>query len=81
MSYCIGTLGWLSVPAFQASNGTANVSLYDQRLALEWIQEHIHRFGDDPDGVTVAPDHGVRRWKGGCTVPASLPTIPRLRPK
>jgi carboxylesterase type B len=46
MSYCLGTLGWLSGPAFQASNSTANVGLYDQRPALEWIQEHIHYFGD-----------------------------------
>ena len=61
MNYCIGKLGWPSGPVFQASNGTANVSLYDQRLASEWRQDHIHRFGDDPNGVTVAPDHGVRR--------------------
>ena len=76
MNYCIGTLGWLSGPAFQPRNGTANVSLYDQSLALDWIQEHIHRFGDGPNGVTVTPDHGVRRWKERCTVPASLPQSP-----
>ena len=53
MNYRLGTLGWLSGPTFQASNGTANAGLYDQRLALEWIQEHIHRFGGDPNQVTV----------------------------
>ncbi|KAF4897560.1 Carboxylesterase patB [Colletotrichum viniferum] len=27
--------------------------IYDQRLALEWVQEHTHSFGGDPEQVTV----------------------------
>ena len=31
----------------------SNAGLYDQRLALEWIRQNIHRFGGDAGSVTV----------------------------
>ena len=52
LNYRLGAFGWLSGPSLQA-NGTANAGLYDQRLALEWVQQHISKFGGDPQRVTV----------------------------
>lgn len=52
MNYRLGAFGWLSGPTFQ-EDGTANAGLHDQRFALKWIQKHIHKFGGDPDRVTV----------------------------
>lgn len=53
MNYRLGALGWLSGPSLQAAGGVSNAGLYDQRLALEWVQGHIHLFGGDPKQVTV----------------------------
>lgn len=52
LNYRLGAFGWLSGPTFQ-SDGVANAGLYDQRLALQWIQQNIHLFGGDPRRVTV----------------------------
>lgn len=52
LNYRLGAFGWLSGPTFQ-EDGTANLGLYDQRLALEWVQNSIHLFGGDKNRVTV----------------------------
>ncbi|OPB45477.1 Dipeptidylpeptidase [Trichoderma guizhouense] len=52
MNYRLGAFGFLSGPTLQET-GTANAGLHDQRLALEWVQENIHKFGGDPDNVTL----------------------------
>jgi len=53
MNYRLGMLGWLAGPTFLAEGGTPNAGLLDQRLALQWIHDHIALFGGDPDNVTV----------------------------
>ncbi|KAI3325707.1 carboxylesterase [Xylariaceae sp. AK1471] len=48
INYRLGMFGWL------AGDGvTPNLGLYDQRLALEWVQQYISRFGGSPHRVTV----------------------------
>ncbi|MCJ1311410.1 hypothetical protein MMC25_005081 [Agyrium rufum] len=53
LNYRLGAFGWISGPTFQASGGIANAALYDQRLALQWVQDNIHKFGGDKTRVTV----------------------------
>jgi para-nitrobenzyl esterase len=55
MNYRLGALGFLAHPALAAAgtNGFGNWGLADQRLALEWVQDHIAAFGGDPANVTV----------------------------
>jgi carboxylesterase type B len=52
MNYRLGVFGFLAGPSLQA-DGTANAGLHDQRLALQWVQENIAKFGGDPENVTV----------------------------
>jgi len=49
INYRLGMFGWLA-----GEGVTANLGLHDQRVALEWVQQYISRFGGDPKRVTVA---------------------------
>ena len=52
LNYRLGAFGWLAGPTLQ-SDGVANAGLYDQRLALQWVQNNIHLFGGDCSRITV----------------------------
>lgn len=52
INYRLGAFGFLAGPTVQ-KDGTANAGLYDQRMALQWVQDKIHVFGGDKCRVTV----------------------------
>lgn len=52
MNYRVGVFGFASSDALNATE-SLNAGLLDQRLGLNWVQEHIVAFGGDPDNVTI----------------------------
>ncbi|KUJ11171.1 alpha/beta-hydrolase [Mollisia scopiformis] len=52
-NYRLGAMGWMNGPDFAVAGGTPNAGLYDQQMALQWVQDNIHLFGGDPSQVTV----------------------------
>jgi carboxylesterase type B len=58
INYRLGYLGFLASKELQEGNvsaggGAGNWGLFDQRVALEWVQRNISAFGGDPDAVTA----------------------------
>ncbi|KAH8602685.1 Alpha/Beta hydrolase protein [Bisporella sp. PMI_857] len=53
INYRLGAFGFLAGPKFKAEGGRPNLGLYDQRLALKWVQDNIDKFFGDPMRVTV----------------------------
>lgn len=52
INYRLGGFGFL--PGKEVSkDGSSNLGLKDQRLALEWVQENIASFGGDPEKVVL----------------------------
>ncbi|KAK6760173.1 hypothetical protein RB195_021607 [Necator americanus] len=49
-NYRLGALGFMSL----GDSTTGNYGLMDQRLALQWVRDHISSFGGDPQAVTLA---------------------------
>jgi len=45
-------LGFLAGTTAENEKAT-NIGLYDQRAALQWVQDYISLFGGDPDNVSV----------------------------
>lgn len=52
INYRVAALGFMASEALR-KEGNVNLGLYDQRLALRWVQENIAAFGGDPEKVTV----------------------------
>lgn len=53
LNYRVGGWGFLGSKEVAAA-GESNIGLFDQRLALKWIQENIRSFGGDPNQVTIS---------------------------
>lgn len=52
MNYRLNVFGFALNDALNSTD-SLNAGLKDQRLALEWIQQHIDSFGGNPDQVTI----------------------------
>jgi carboxylesterase type B len=52
VNYRVGGFGFLPGSEILA-DGSSNLGLLDQRLALKWVADNIEAFGGDPDKVTI----------------------------
>ncbi|KAK0743356.1 Alpha/Beta hydrolase protein [Schizothecium vesticola] len=52
MNYRLGTYGFLAGTTMERE-GTPNAGLWDQRAALQWVQDYIHLVGGDRTRVTA----------------------------
>ncbi|KAG8693637.1 hypothetical protein FRC09_010384 [Ceratobasidium sp. 395] len=52
LNYRLGFFGF-PVGSQTMGKGTTNLGLYDQRMAIEWVQKNIQFFGGDPTKVTL----------------------------
>ncbi|KAF7365111.1 Carboxylic ester hydrolase [Mycena venus] len=52
IQYRLGLFGFLAGQQVK-DNGALNAGLLDQDLALHWVNKNIHKFGGDPDKVTL----------------------------
>lgn len=52
MNYRMGALGFAA--GKDVDDQDINAGLLDQQQALQWVQDHIEKFGGDPNQVTIA---------------------------
>jgi cholinesterase len=53
LNYRVGGWGFLGSKEMAAAD-VLNIGLFDQRLALQWIEENIAAFGGNPEKVIIA---------------------------
>ena len=54
LNYRLGIFGFFAHPALVAEGSKpGNQGLWDQRFALQWVQDNIAKFGGDPNNVTI----------------------------
>ncbi|KAF8801565.1 alpha/beta-hydrolase [Phlegmacium glaucopus] len=53
IQYRLGVFGFLPGKEVKAGGGALNAGLLDQQAALQWVQQHIDKFGGDPNLVTI----------------------------
>ena len=55
VAYRLGPFGFLAHPELsrESGNGSGSYGIQDMIAGLEWVQEHITRFGGDPSNVTI----------------------------
>ncbi|NJB85050.1 para-nitrobenzyl esterase [Lewinella marina] len=59
INHRLNILGFLDLSAYGEKYQTsANNSIVDMRVALEWVRDNIERFGGDPDNVTIFGQSG-----------------------
>ncbi|VDN99485.1 unnamed protein product [Rodentolepis nana] len=58
LNYRLGLLGFLSDSSAGSTRG--NFALFDLQAAIQWVYSNIHRFGGDPEGITLmGHSHGA----------------------
>ncbi|KAE8155306.1 Alpha/Beta hydrolase protein [Aspergillus avenaceus] len=57
VGYRLNVFGFLAGDALREETGgqeVGNYGLWDQRLAMDWVYEHIAAFGGDPENITLS---------------------------
>jgi para-nitrobenzyl esterase len=57
VNYRLGVFGFMAHPELtkeSPNRASGNYALFDQRAALQWVQQNIAAFGGDPKRVTIA---------------------------